>query len=113
PGRTAGVPGGLAGLEGGRRSEARPYVLIGPGRWGTADPSLGVPVAWAQISGVKVLVEASPAGYEIEPSQGAHFFQNTTSLHLDYLTVPPGAEPADGRADFVDWAWLESQPAHA
>ena len=42
-----------------------------------------------------------------------HFFQNITSLHLGYLTVPPGAEAGEGRQDFVDWAWLESQPAHA
>jgi hypothetical protein len=93
------------------RGEGRSYVLIGPGRWGTADPSLGIPVEWAQISEVKVLVEASPAGYDVEPSQGAHFFQNITSLHLGYLTVPPGADAAGGSADFVDWQWLEAQPA--
>jgi hypothetical protein len=88
-------------------------VLIGPGRWGTADPSLGIPVDWAQISEVKVLVEASPQGYDIEPSQGAHFFQNITSLRLGYITVPPGSEAGCGKADFLDWLWLEAQPAHA
>ena len=95
------------------RAEGRRYVLIGPGRWGTADPLLGIPVEWAQISEVQVLVEASPAGYDVEPSQGAHFFQNITSLQLGYLTVPPGAGADDGRADFLDWRWLEEQPAAA
>lgn len=93
------------------RAEGRPYVLIGPGRWGTADPSLGIPVEWGQISEVKVLVEASPAGYDVEPSQGAHFFQNITSLRLGYLSVPPGADATSGRADFVDWSWLEGRAA--
>ncbi|HEV8629311.1 MAG TPA: PEP/pyruvate-binding domain-containing protein [Thermoanaerobaculia bacterium] len=93
------------------RAARRPYVLIGPGRWGTADPSLGIPTEWAQISEVKVLVEASPAGYDVEPSQGAHFFQNITSQRLGYLTVPPGADAGSGRADFLDWQWLEAQPA--
>jgi len=93
------------------RREGRRYALIGPGRWGTADPSLGIPVDWVQISEVQVLVEASPLGYDVEPSQGAHFFQNITSQRLGYLTVPPGADAASGRPDFVDWEWLEAQPA--
>ncbi len=101
----------IGGLNEQLRAEGRSYVLIGPGRWGTADPSLGIPVEWAQISEVKVLVEASPAGYDIEPSQGAHFFQNITSLQLGYLTVPPGAEATSGKPDFLDWRWLEEQPA--
>ena len=93
------------------RREERSYVLVGPGRWGTADPWLGIPVQWAQISSAKVLVEASPAGYDVEPSQGAHFFQNIASLRLGYLTVPPGADAASGSPDFLDWEWLEAQPA--
>jgi hypothetical protein len=92
------------------RRAGRRYVIVGPGRWGTADPSLGIPVEWAQISEVEVLVEASPAGYDVEPSQGAHFFQNLTSLRLGYLTVPPGADASSGHSDFVDWAWLSSCP---
>jgi hypothetical protein len=70
-------------------------------------------VEWAQISEVQVLVEASPAGYDVEPSQGAHFFQNITSLQLGYLTVPPGADADGGRDDFLDWRWLEERPATA
>ncbi|HEV8239159.1 MAG TPA: PEP/pyruvate-binding domain-containing protein [Thermoanaerobaculia bacterium] len=93
------------------RGEGRRYVLVGPGRWGTADPLLGIPVEWSQISEVQVLVEASPAGYDVEPSQGAHFFQNITSLQLGYLTVPPGADADGMRADFLDWRWLEDHPA--
>jgi hypothetical protein len=95
------------------RGEGRRYVLIGPGRWGSADSLLGIPVEWAQISEVQVLVEASPMGYDVEPSQGAHFFQNITSLQLGYLTVPPGADADRGRADFLDWRWLEERPATA
>ncbi len=74
---------------------------------------MGIPVQWAQISNVKVLVEASPAGYDVEPSQGTHFFQNITSRRLGYLTLPPGADEAVSlEQDFLDWAWLDAQPAH-
>jgi len=99
--------------------EERPYILIGPGRWGTSDEWLGIPVAWSQISNVRVMVEASPAGYEVEPSQGTHFFQNITSLQIGYLTVPPGAEKGEAenggagkdaaKGAWVDWAWLDAQ----
>lgn len=93
--------------------EARPYVLIGPGRWGSADPWLGIPVKWSQISGARVIVEASPVNYNVEPSQGTHFFQNITSLNIGYLTLPPGAErdPQNGGGEFVDWQWLDAQEA--
>ena len=76
--------------------ERRPYLLIGPGRWGSSDAWLGIPVKWSQISNVRVVVEASPAGYDIEPSQGTHFFQNITSLRLGYLTLPAGADKDAG-----------------
>ncbi len=94
------------------RRERSPYMLIGPGRWGTADRWLGIPVKWAQISNVRVLVEASPSGYDVEPSQGTHFFQNITSRKLGYITLPPGAgETETAGEDFLDWAWLDGQPA--
>lgn len=86
----------------------RPYLLIGPGRWGSSDHWLGIPVSWTQINGAKVIVEASPPGYHVEPSQGTHFFQNITSLQVGYLTVPPNNEDAH-----IDWAWLDGQPAVA
>ena len=93
--------------------EERPYLLIGPGRWGTADPWLGIPVQWSQISNVKVLIEASPKGYDVEPSQGTHFFQNITSLSIGYLTVPPGADrPGTGDGSFLDANWLDDLAAH-
>ncbi len=98
------------------RDEARPYLLAGPGRWGTADEWLGIPVRWRQISNAKVIVEASPRGYNIEPSQGTHFFQNITSLRIGYLTLPPGAEkktaPAGTSGQYVDWDWLDARQAH-
>lgn len=94
-------------------SEQRPYLVAGPGRWGTADEWLGIPVEWSQISGVRVIVEASPAGYDIELSQGTHFFQNITSLEIGYLSLPPGADKADPASEeYVDWRWLDGRPAH-
>jgi hypothetical protein len=91
--------------------EKRPYILVGPGRWGTADSWLGIPVQWSQISNVRAIVEASPKGYDVEPSQGTHFFQNIVSLRVGYLTLPPGAEDPQDDAEFLDWDWLDSQPA--
>ena len=67
--------------------EGRRYVLIGPGRWGSADEWLGIPVQWSQISNVKVLVEASPSSHPVEPSQGAHFFQNMTALEIGHVAA--------------------------
>ncbi len=69
------------------RSEGASYLLIGPGRWGSSDPWLGIPVLWSDISEARVIVETAIPGYQIEPSQGTHFFQNITSLGVGYLTV--------------------------
>ncbi|MFH1016599.1 MAG: PEP/pyruvate-binding domain-containing protein [Pseudomonadota bacterium] len=85
-----------------------PYLLIGVGRWGSADPWLGIPVTWDQISGAKVIVEAGFRDIRITPSQGSHFFQNLTSFQAGYFTVNP--ELGEG---FVDWEWLATQPAVA
>ncbi len=63
------------------------YVLVGPGRWGSSDPWLGVPVKWPHISGAKVIVEAGLTDYRVDPSQGPHFFQNLTSFGVGYFTV--------------------------
>jgi CheY-like chemotaxis protein len=65
------------------------YVLIGPGRWGSADPWLGIPVKWAQISSARLIVEAGLEHFRIDPSQGTHFFQNLTSFHVGYFTINP------------------------
>ncbi|HEX9735888.1 MAG TPA: PEP/pyruvate-binding domain-containing protein [Thermoanaerobaculia bacterium] len=109
--RNKAIAAELAEVNAGLGREGRPYMLIGPGRWGTADDWLGIPVQWAQISNVKVLVEASPADYDVEPSQGTHFFQNLTSRRLGYITLPPGADK-NGGGDFLDWDWLDAQGAH-
>jgi DNA-binding NarL/FixJ family response regulator len=100
----------------------RPYLLIGPGRWGTADPWLGIPVQWSQISNVGAIIETSPPGREVEPSQGTHFFQNLTALEIPYFTLPAGAEcttPATlphrndkAPTNFLDRGWLDTQKAH-
>jgi hypothetical protein len=82
------------------------YLLIGVGRWGSADPWLGIPVTWEQISGARVIVEAGFADLSVAPSQGTHFFQHLSSFDIGYFTV--NAEAADG---FVDWDWLAAQPA--
>ena len=69
------------------KEEGASYILIGPGRWGSSDPWLGIPVIWSDISEAKMIVESAIPGYRIEPSQGTHFFQNITSLGVGYLTV--------------------------
>ena len=84
----------------------RPYLLIGAGRWGSSEPWLGIPVAWEQISGARVIVEAGFEDLKVSPSQGSHFFQNLTSFNVGYFTVNP-----DAGEGFVDWAWLRAQPA--
>ncbi len=67
--------------------EKRNYILIGPGRWGSRDPWLGIPVKWADISAARVIVEAGLSNYQIEPSQGTHFFHNITAFKVGYFTV--------------------------
>ncbi|HEY5471439.1 MAG TPA: PEP/pyruvate-binding domain-containing protein [Bacteroidales bacterium] len=69
--------------------ESKGYVLIGPGRWGSADPWLGIPVKWAQISAARIIIESGLKNYRIDPSQGTHFFQNLTSFRVGYFTVNP------------------------
>ncbi|MBO5311559.1 MAG: phosphoenolpyruvate synthase [Bacteroidales bacterium] len=69
------------------KNEGGSYLLVGPGRWGSSDPWLGIPVLWSDISEARVIVESAIPGYQIEPSQGTHFFQNITSLGVGYLTV--------------------------
>ncbi len=85
-------------------AESRPYLLIGFGRWGSSDPWLGIPVVWGQVSGAKVIVEATQPGFNVELSQGSHFFHNLTSLQVSYFAVTHGGRYA------IDWAWLNAQP---
>jgi hypothetical protein len=83
--------------------EDRPYLLVGVGRWGSADDYLGIPVAWHEISGASVIVEAGFKDFKVTPSQGTHFFQNLVANKVGYFTVNPQA--GDGA---IDWAWLRS-----
>ena len=83
-----------------------PYLLIGVGRWGSNDPWLGIPVAWDQVSGARVIVEAGFRDLRVTPSQGSHFFQNLTAFQVGYFTVNPDAGEGS-----VDWQWLSAQPA--
>jgi CheY-like chemotaxis protein len=87
-------------------AEGRRYLLIGPGRWGSADRWLGIPVAWSQISGVGCIVETEMEGIKVEPSQGTHFFQNITSFGIGYFTVRSKSPSA-----FIDQKWLDAQEA--
>ena len=69
------------------KKEGECYLLAGPGRWGSSDPWLGIPVLWNEISEARMIAETAIPGYQIEPSQGTHFFQNITSLGVGYLTI--------------------------
>ena len=104
---TPAIAGELERMNGRLLDEGRPYLLIGFGRWGSSDPWLGIPVSWGQVSGARVIVEATVPGMDVEPSQGSHFFHNISSLGVGYLMVSHRAESP------IDWPWLEARPAHA
>ncbi len=80
------------------------YVLIGPGRWGTRDRFLGIPVAWPQISNAKVITEVTLPGYHVDASLGSHFFHNVTSMNVGYLSVNPESEEG-----MIAWEKLRQQ----
>lgn len=82
------------------------YILVGPGRWGSSDPWLGIPVIWPQISAAKIIVEAGLNNFRIDPSQGTHFFQNLTSFKVGYLTINPFINEG-----FLDIDYLNGQEA--
>jgi len=82
-----------------------PYLLLGPGRWGTADHFLGIPVTWDQISNARVIVEYNLDNFLVDSSFGGHFFQNLTSLRIGYLTAS-----VQKKTDRIDWEWLHAQP---
>jgi hypothetical protein len=85
-------------------NENRQYILIGPGRWGTSDKFLGIPVNWAQISNAKVIVEISLANFPLDSSLGSHFFHNVSSMNIGYLSVQDSS-----REDFIRWEVLNRQ----
>jgi len=82
------------------------YILIGPGRWGSSDPWLGIPSKWIQISAARVIIESGLKNYRIDPSQGTHFFQNITSFRVGYFTINPHI-----RDGFYDINYLDQLPA--
>jgi hypothetical protein len=104
PGHNPQIARELARMNG-RLAGRAPYVLIGPGRLGSSEPWLGVPVAWDEIAGARVIVEVDLQGKSVAPSQGSHFFHNLTASLSAYLTVP---SEGDG---FVDWEWLSACPS--
>ena len=101
--RTMEMKAEVAGFNRELKKSGANYMLIGPGRWGSSDPWLGVPVTWDEISEAKMIVECGIPGYQIEPSQGTHFFQNITSLGVGYLTVNTVS-----RSGSIDTAAIES-----
>jgi CheY-like chemotaxis protein len=105
-GKSKAVAMEIAKLNSKLLNEKKPYVLIGIGRWGSLDPWLGIPVTWDQISGAAAIVESGFKDFEVEPSQGSHFFQNITSFRVGYFTVD-----AAHKIGFIDWDWLLAQPA--
>ena len=78
------------------------YILIGPGRWGSSDTALGIPVKWPNISAARLIVESSLSNYRIEPSQGTHFFQNLTSFGVGYFTINPSSSDGIYDIDFLN-----------
>ena len=89
------------------------YILIGPGRWGSSDTALGIPVKWPAISAARLIVESSLPNYRIEPSQGTHFFQNLTSFGVAYFTIDTNAKRREGDpvTALYDVDYLNAQPA--
>ena len=83
------------------------YIIVAPGRWGSSEPALGIPVKWAQISAARVIVESGLGNYRIDPSQGTHFFHNITTFRVGYFTINPYSK--DG---FYDLEYLSSLKAH-
>ncbi|MFZ2781880.1 MAG: PEP/pyruvate-binding domain-containing protein [Rectinemataceae bacterium] len=90
------------------RGTGKHYLLVGPGRWGTRDRWLGVPVSFSQISRSRVIVEADLPDFSVESSLGSHFFHNVTSMNIGYLTVSSSSP-----GSFVDWNWIACQPVAA
>jgi len=105
PAQTLDIARQLAKINSSLVKAGRKYILIGPGRWGSADHWLGIPVSWADIGGVGAIVETMHPLIHADPSQGSHFFHNITSLGINYLNV--GVHPDDR----IDLQWLRSLPA--
>ena len=92
--------------------QSKGYVLIGPGRWGSTDPWLGIPVKWPQISGARIIIESGLKNYRIDPSQGTHFFQNLTSFRVGYLTINPYIREGYYDVDFLNGKSVEYEDSY-
>jgi hypothetical protein len=104
PAETPAIAKELEGINRRLVAEGRRYLLIGFGRWGTSDSSLGTPVAWGQISGARAIVEATLPDVQPDLSQGSHFFHNLLSFRVLYLSVEHHGPHQ------IDWDWLGRQP---
>ncbi len=96
----------ISNLNTAMQTEGRGYILVGPGRWGSSDPWLGIPIKYHNISQARIIVECGLEKYRVDPSQGTHFFQNITSLGIGYFTI----NPFRGEGTF-DTQYLNSLPA--
>ena len=83
-------------------ADGKNYVLVGPGRWGSSDYWLGIPVKWPHISAARLIVEAGLSNYRIDPSQGTHFFQNLTSFGVGYFTINTYKDDGIFRKELLD-----------
>lgn len=104
-GRSADVASVVAEINERLTRERRPYLLIGPGRWGSFDPWIGIPVSWHQIAGARAIVEVPANDLPMEPSQGTHFFHNMTSAGIGYFSLDGSNEK-----EFVRWDLLDALP---
>jgi hypothetical protein len=104
PARTPEIAREIGQLNKWMLQQDRKYVLIGPGRWGSADRWLGIPVEWADICNVEAIVETAFAQFKAEPSQGSHFFHNITTMGINYISV------SNDKKAFIDWNWVTSLP---
>jgi CheY-like chemotaxis protein len=89
-------------LNAGFVKQGQSYILIGPGRWGSTDPWLGIPVKWPHISGARIIIESGLKNYRIDPSQGTHFFQNLTSFRVGYFTINPYINEGYYNVDYLN-----------
>jgi CheY-like chemotaxis protein len=103
---TVAIAAEVAAFNSRLKGEGRPYLLLGPGRWGSSDRWLGIPVRWEQISGAQVIVETDLPDFKVTPSEGTHFFQNLTSFQVGYLTVNH-----DRPRTVCRWELLDALPA--
>lgn len=103
--RTVDIAGQVGYLNQKLKSQGLEYILLGPGRWGTRDPWLGIPVNFGQISSSRVIAEVALPDFRVDSSLGSHFFHNVTSMNIGYFTIPARKDQG-----FVDWDWLKTQP---